>query len=55
MKPSSAPCATADREAAYLYPAFPYTAFSRVTDEDMKALYAFLMSEPAVENHTRRR
>ncbi len=39
-----------DREGQYLYPAFPYTAFSRVTDEDMKALYAFLMSEPAVEN-----
>ena len=39
-----------DREGQYLYPAFPYTAFSRVTDEDMKSLYAFLMSEPAVEN-----
>ena len=39
-----------DREGQYLYPAFPYTAFSRVTDDDMKALYAFLMSEPAVEN-----
>ena len=39
-----------DREGQYLYPAFPYTAFSRVTDEDMKALYAYLMSEPAVEN-----
>lgn len=39
-----------DREGNYLYPAFPYTAFSRVTDEDMKALYAYLMSEPAVQN-----
>ncbi|PIG07894.1 cytochrome c [Comamonas sp. 26] len=39
-----------DREGQYLYPAFPYTAFSRVTDEDMKDLYAFLMSEPAVSN-----
>lgn len=39
-----------DREGQYLYPAFPYTAFSRVTDEDMQSLYAYLMSEPAVEN-----
>lgn len=39
-----------DREGNYLYPAFPYTAFTRVTDEDMKALYAFLMTEPAVSN-----
>ncbi|MEG0448050.1 MAG: c-type cytochrome, partial [Comamonas sp.] len=38
-----------DREGNYLYPAFPYTAFSRVTDEDMQSLYAYLMSEPAVE------
>lgn len=38
-----------DREGQYLYPAFPYTAFTHVTDEDLQALYAFLMSEPAVK------
>ena len=30
-----------DREGQYLYPAFPYTAFSRVTDEDMKSCTPF--------------
>lgn len=32
-----------------LYPAFPYTAFAKVTSNDMQALYAYLMSQPAVE------
>ena len=36
------------RDGRHLYPAFPYTAFSRMTDEDMLALYAWLMSQPAV-------
>ncbi|WP_370680373.1 cytochrome c [Comamonas sp. GB3 AK4-5] len=39
-----------DREGRNLYPAFPYTAFTRVTDEDMHAIYAYLMSQPAVKN-----
>ncbi len=26
----------------YLWPAFPYTAFTRVTDDDVKAIYAYL-------------
>ncbi len=38
-----------DREGHYLYPAFPYTAFTKTTDEDLKALYAYLMSQPAVK------
>lgn len=36
------------REGDYLYPAFPYTAFTRVGDEDLRDLYAYLMSRPAV-------
>ncbi len=37
-----------DRQGNYLYPAFPYTAFTRTSDEDLKALYAYLMTQPAV-------
>ena len=33
-----------DREGRHLYPAFPYDHFTRVSDDDAKALYAFLMS-----------
>jgi nicotinate dehydrogenase subunit B len=35
-----------------LYPAFPYTAFTRMTDDELTALYAHLMSQPAVTNPT---
>jgi mono/diheme cytochrome c family protein len=31
------------RNGDYLYPAFPYDHFSRVNDEDIEALYAYLM------------
>ncbi len=31
------------RTGDYLYPAFPYDHFSRVNDEDIEALYAYLM------------
>ncbi|RCI64818.1 cytochrome c, partial [Pseudomonas aeruginosa] len=31
---------------------FPYTAFTRTRDEDLKALYAYLMSQPAVHSET---
>lgn len=37
-----------DREGNYLYPAFPYTAFTRTTDEDLHDLYAWLMSQKPV-------
>jgi nicotinate dehydrogenase subunit B len=40
------------REGDYLYPAFPYTAFTRVGDEDLRDLSAYLMSRPAVEAGT---
>lgn len=37
-----------DREGRHLYPAFPYDHFTLVTDEDNRALYAFLMTRRAV-------
>lgn len=36
------------RDGRYLYPAFPYDHFTRVTDQDIQAIYAYLMSRPAV-------
>jgi nicotinate dehydrogenase subunit B len=35
-----------------LYPAFPYTAFTRMTDDEVTALYAYLMAQPAVPQAT---
>jgi mono/diheme cytochrome c family protein len=32
-----------------LYPAFPYDHFTKVTDEDIKAIYAFVMTRDPVE------
>lgn len=40
------------RDGRHLYPAFPYTAFAKVTDEDLMALYGHLMSQPAVHART---
>jgi len=37
-----------DRVGTYLYPAFPYDHFTRLTDEDIAALYAYLMTREAV-------
>ncbi|GEK48516.1 c-type cytochrome [Bisbaumannia pacifica] len=36
------------RDGRHLYPAFPYTAFAKISDADMQALYAYLMAQPAV-------
>jgi nicotinate dehydrogenase subunit B len=36
------------RDGSHLYPVFPYTDFTRTTDSDLEALYAYLMSRPAV-------
>ena len=36
------------RDGHRLYPAFPYTAFSQTSDDDLTALYGWLMSQPAV-------
>lgn len=35
-------------DGAHLYPVFPYTAFTKVTDEDVAAIFAYLKSVPAV-------
>jgi len=41
-------------DGAHLYPAFPYDHFTRVTDEDNRAIYAYLMSVPAVSQAARK-
>ncbi|OYX82001.1 MAG: aldehyde dehydrogenase, partial [Azorhizobium sp. 32-67-21] len=40
------------RDGHHLYPAFPYTSFTRTSDTDLQALYAYLMSQPAVSAPT---
>jgi mono/diheme cytochrome c family protein len=39
-----------DREGRHLYPVFPYDHFTRLTDEDLGALYAFVMTRDPVRN-----
>jgi mono/diheme cytochrome c family protein len=38
------------RDGSYLYPAFPYPHFTLVSDQDIQAIYAFLMTHPPVHN-----
>ncbi|NLD67912.1 MAG: molybdopterin-dependent oxidoreductase, partial [Limnobacter sp.] len=38
------------RDGRHLYPAFPYTSFTRLTDDDLTALYAWLMTRPPVRS-----
>ncbi|MBB2188609.1 molybdopterin-dependent oxidoreductase [Gluconacetobacter azotocaptans] len=38
------------RDGRHLYPAFPYTAFAKITEPDMEALYAYLMAQQPVRN-----
>jgi len=38
------------RDGRHLYPAFPYTAFAKITDADMQSLYAYLMTQEPVHN-----
>lgn len=38
------------RDGRQLYPAFPYTAFAKLTEADMQALYAYLMVQPPVRS-----
>ncbi|MCC3721489.1 cytochrome c [Rouxiella badensis] len=33
------------KDGSNLYPAMPYTSYSKISDEDMKALYAYLMQD----------
>ena len=38
------------RDGQHLYPAFPYSAFSQIPDDDLQALYGHLMAQPPVAN-----
>ena len=40
------------RDGRHLYPVFPYTAFAKTSDDDLTALYAYLMAQPAVRSVT---
>ncbi len=40
--------ASVDREGRHLYPTFPYDHFTHVSDEDDRAIYAFLMTRRPV-------
>ena len=37
------------QDGRQLYPAFPYTAYAKLSDADMQALYGYLMSQPSVK------
>lgn len=41
------------RDGSHLFPAFPYDHFTKVRDDDVHALYAFLMTRPAVKAEAR--
>ena len=41
-----------DRDGRNLYPVFPYPHFTQATNRDIAALYAFLMTRPAVHADT---
>jgi mono/diheme cytochrome c family protein len=43
-----------DREGRHLFPAFPYDHFTKLTDEDIAALYAFIMTREPVRQENRR-
>src|SRR5207237_5644220 len=38
------------RDGRHLYPAFPYTAFAKASDDDLMALYAWLMAQAPVRH-----
>jgi mono/diheme cytochrome c family protein len=40
-------------DGSHLYPAFPYTSFTKVTDDDLGALYAYLQQVTAVRLQAR--
>lgn len=40
------------RDGHHLYPAFPYTSFTRIHDEDLTALYGWLMAQEPVRQAT---
>jgi nicotinate dehydrogenase subunit B len=38
------------RDGHHLYPAFPYPSFAKINEDDMQALYAYLMTLPPVSH-----
>jgi mono/diheme cytochrome c family protein len=38
------------RDGSHLFPAFPYDHFTRISDDDVKALYAYIMTRPPVRS-----
>jgi len=40
------------QDGRQLYPAFPYTAFAKMSDGDIQSLYAYLMTQPATASRT---
>ncbi|MGB5182509.1 MAG: cytochrome c [Xanthobacteraceae bacterium] len=36
------------RDGSHLFPAFPYDHFTKISDDDVKALYAYVMTRPPV-------
>lgn len=42
------------RDGAHLFPAFPYDHFTKLSDADVSALYAYMMTRPAVNAPARR-
>jgi mono/diheme cytochrome c family protein len=43
-----------DREGSQLLPVFPYTHFTKVTDDDVSALYAFFMTRTPVKTQEKK-
>jgi len=41
-------------DGSYYFPVFPYTAFTQITDQDLKDLWAYLASQPAIDKPNRR-
>lgn len=41
------------RGGSHLFPAFPYWAYTQLTDDDVEALYAYLMTQPPVRETKR--
>lgn len=39
------------KDGSHLYPAMPYTAYAKITDADIKALYAYFMTEIKPDDH----
>ena len=37
------------RDGSHLFPAFPYNHFTKISDDDVKALYAYVMTRPPVK------